>query len=100
MSEHAPGWHPDPMGRHQHRYWDGTQWTDNVADQGQMALDPLMAAPQAVSAPAEPSRVDLPAIDPSKIVVTGSMPAIKPDQQQTPASEAPTTPEPAAVTPD
>ena len=26
------GWHPDPSGKHQLRYWDGTQWTDHVAN--------------------------------------------------------------------
>jgi hypothetical protein len=97
------------MGRHEHRYWDGSQWTDNVADQGQMSMDPVQAAPQAVAAPAEPSRVDLPAIDPSQIRVTGAMPAITPQQQETPPSGAPAepvapvvpTPHPApAVTPE
>ena len=28
------GWWPDPLGRHQHRYWDGNQWTTNVSDAG------------------------------------------------------------------
>ena len=26
------GWQPDPRGRHEYRYWDGTQWTDHTAD--------------------------------------------------------------------
>ena len=30
----APGWHPDPSGRHDYRYWDGATWTENVADGG------------------------------------------------------------------
>lgn len=34
------GWHPDPMGRHQHRYWDGTAWTAIVADDGVRSQDP------------------------------------------------------------
>jgi hypothetical protein len=38
----APGsWHPDPTGRHEHRYWDGTAWTAHVADRGVSATDPL-----------------------------------------------------------
>jgi uncharacterized membrane protein YhaH (DUF805 family) len=37
------GWHPDPAGRHQHRYHDGSSWTDHVADNGQAAQDPLTA---------------------------------------------------------
>ncbi|MFP4634905.1 MAG: DUF2510 domain-containing protein [Nitriliruptoraceae bacterium] len=34
-------WHPDPTGRHEYRYWDGQQWTDHVADQGQASIDPV-----------------------------------------------------------
>lgn len=28
----APGWFPDPSGRHGSRYWDGSAWTDRVGD--------------------------------------------------------------------
>ena len=34
-------WHPDPTGRHEHRWWNGTTWTDQVADGGVAATDPL-----------------------------------------------------------
>jgi uncharacterized protein YxjI len=34
------GWHPDPLGRHEHRYWDGTQWTEHVASHGKQSVDP------------------------------------------------------------
>lgn len=34
------GWYPDPAGRHQHRYWKGRRWTDQVADNGVVANDP------------------------------------------------------------
>ncbi len=33
------GWKADPTGRHQFRYWDGSQWTENVADDGEQTLD-------------------------------------------------------------
>ncbi len=36
-----PAWHPDPTGRHQHRYWDGSRWTGWVADGGVTGRDPL-----------------------------------------------------------
>jgi hypothetical protein len=26
------GWHPDPLGRHEQRYHDGTSWTEHVSD--------------------------------------------------------------------
>ncbi len=47
------GWFPDPAGRHQYRYWNGTAWTDNVADNGVPGTDPLDApAAAVVSSPA------------------------------------------------
>jgi len=36
----APGWHPDPSGRWQVRWWDGSVWTDHVASGGRRATDP------------------------------------------------------------
>lgn len=33
------GWHPDPYGRHEHRYFNGTTWTENVSNQGVQAID-------------------------------------------------------------
>lgn len=37
----AAAWHPDPTGRHELRYWDGSQWTDHVSDQGVQSTSPL-----------------------------------------------------------
>jgi hypothetical protein len=37
------GWHPDPMIRHQQRYWDGARWTEHVADDGVPSIDPVRA---------------------------------------------------------
>ena len=37
----SAGWFPDPGGRHQWRYWDGTRWTDAVADQGVTGVEPV-----------------------------------------------------------
>ncbi len=34
-------WHPDPTGAHDHRWWDGTRWTEHVADAGVAAVDPI-----------------------------------------------------------
>ena len=34
------GWHRDPHGRHEMRYWDGARWTDHVSDSGATGLDP------------------------------------------------------------
>ena len=27
-----PAWHPDPLGQHRLRYWDGTSWTEHTSD--------------------------------------------------------------------
>jgi Protein of unknown function (DUF2510) len=35
------GWFPDPVGRHHYRYWDGTRWTEHVADEGVVGVDHL-----------------------------------------------------------
>ena len=34
------GWFADPGGIHEHRYWDGTRWTEHVANAGVSAVDP------------------------------------------------------------
>jgi hypothetical protein len=53
MSEMAPGWQADPTGRFEHRYWDGTQWTDNVSNAGVATTDPFTpAAPEGPAMPA------------------------------------------------
>jgi len=36
-------WYADPTGRHTHRYWDGAQWTSQVADDGRVGQDALDA---------------------------------------------------------
>ncbi len=32
-------WYPDPAGRHEFRWWDGSFWTDNVASHGRQSID-------------------------------------------------------------
>jgi uncharacterized protein YxjI len=33
-------WYPDPLGRHELRYWDGGQWTEHVSSHGRQSVDP------------------------------------------------------------
>ena len=44
MTENAPptppSWYPDPLGRHELRYWDGSQWTEHVSSHGRQSVDP------------------------------------------------------------
>ena len=44
-----PNWYPDPMGRHEFRYWDGTDWTEHVASHGRQAVDPMTQQPKTVA---------------------------------------------------
>jgi hypothetical protein len=41
------GWHPDPTGRYEWRWWDGTAWTANASRGGQTVTDPLIPPPVA-----------------------------------------------------
>ncbi|MFT4187177.1 MAG: AIM24 family protein [Aeromicrobium sp.] len=50
----AAGWQPDPEGRHEYRYWDGTQWTEHVSNGGQASVAPLGAPPPQAGATAPP----------------------------------------------
>ncbi len=34
-------WGIDPTGHHEYRYWDGSVWTEHVADQGTTSSDPV-----------------------------------------------------------
>lgn len=48
-SQHGPNWYPDPTGRHEYRWFDGTQWSDQVSDHGRQSVDPVQgpgAVPQ------------------------------------------------------
>ena len=36
----APGWLTDPSGRHEQRYWSGSEWTEHVRDGGVPGTDP------------------------------------------------------------
>jgi hypothetical protein len=46
-------WKPDPFGRHDYRWWDGTSWTGQVSDGGVQSMDQpgAMLPPPPASAP-------------------------------------------------
>lgn len=46
----AADWYPDPSHRHEFRYFDGTTWTQQVSDAGQVRVDfgPVVAAEESV----------------------------------------------------
>lgn len=41
MDPSAPGWYPDPYGRHDRRYWSGVRWSRHVDDLGHRTTDPV-----------------------------------------------------------
>ena len=53
----GPGWHRDPTGRHEYRYWDGVRWTDDVSDQGLTTTETVTAAGSAPLTPPSPGVV-------------------------------------------
>jgi hypothetical protein len=55
MSGTTSGWFPDPSGRHQQRWYDGTAWTGHVADGGARGDDDPLPPPSAsAGAPGAP----------------------------------------------
>lgn len=115
----AAAWHPDPTGRHELRYWDGTQWTEHVSDGGVQSTSPLTppqepaadtSGTQSTEASAtEESATDRPegAMDESpaddafmmETRVVGSPPATEPPAAEPPAAEAPMAEAPMAEAP-
>jgi uncharacterized protein DUF2510 len=35
----AAAWHPDPLERHERRWWDGIRWSEHVLDGDQQGTD-------------------------------------------------------------
>lgn len=59
VGQAPPNWYPDPMGRHEYRWFDGTQWTDQVSSHGRSSVDPVDQAPPHVPvADLPPERFD------------------------------------------
>ncbi len=57
-------WHPDPLGRNELRYWDGTGWTDHVSSNGVQAIDPVQGT---AAVPAASRSVDKIVADVAKV---------------------------------
>jgi hypothetical protein len=45
------GWHDDPFGRHELRYWNGAAWTNDVATAGRRFVDPAPTGPPRPTTP-------------------------------------------------
>src|SRR2546423_4910326 len=51
------GWYPDPMGRHEVRYYDGAQWTEHVASHGRQSADPISGPSHVPTVQRDPEKV-------------------------------------------
>lgn len=47
------GWFPDPLGRYDHRWFNGTSWTSDVSSNGQRFVDPLGLSPNPFEPPGD-----------------------------------------------
>jgi hypothetical protein len=56
VTQAPAGWHPDPGGAAQWRYWDGTAWTEHVSPYYAHAHAAAAATPAEPAAPATPRR--------------------------------------------
>jgi Protein of unknown function (DUF2510) len=54
--ESSSGWHRDPMGRFEYRYFNGVQWTSDVSINGQRYVDAPMSSIAPVSPTPRPRR--------------------------------------------
>jgi hypothetical protein len=85
-------WYPDPSGRNERRYWDGSAWTDHVYANGKQFTDPLIAANQTASSTTQSSiaesRVEpeLPSRRESRVQAQAI--AAQPAEQQTSAASS------------
>lgn len=50
----SAGWQPDPYGRHELRYFDGSNWRAEVTDDGVVSADPMNVPPPPGSSPSGP----------------------------------------------
>lgn len=44
-AEASARWFPDPFARYEHRYWDGSRWTEHVGTAGRRMLDAPVTTP-------------------------------------------------------
>ena len=54
---HGPSWYPDPEGRHEYRWYDGTAWTDQVSDHGRLSTAPLTGTTVMPASDVAPERI-------------------------------------------
>lgn len=53
----SPDWYPDPIGRHEFRWWDGYQWTDQVSSHGRQSIDSIERETKTVAPQQAPEKI-------------------------------------------
>src|SRR3954469_9404160 len=71
MSTTPAGWYADPTGRSEHRYWDGSRWTEHVSNRGLAGIDPIDAYGTPIDPTVSPLRPAPIATQPTGDVRTG-----------------------------
>lgn len=50
-------WYPDPLGRHEHRWFDGADWTEHVSSHGRQTTDTMAKGQKVVTSANNPERL-------------------------------------------
>src|SRR3954452_7760775 len=79
-SSNPARWIEDPTGRHELRYWNGSEWTEHVSDAGATAVDPVA---EPLPPPAPPAAVP----PPPPPVAVGPDAGVQPDAGMQPEAE-------------
>lgn len=66
------GWYPDPLGRYEHRYWNGQRWTADVSTGGQRQVDHIATSHPGVST--QPPGITPPGVAPAGYVAPARKP--------------------------
>ena len=54
MTQQSSGWYDDPTNQYMYRYWNGTQWSDQVSSGGMTSTDTIAMDRSAAAVPPAP----------------------------------------------
>jgi hypothetical protein len=95
MADGTAGWQTDPTGRYEHRYWDGSAWTDHVSNAGVMSTDAFDAPAEAGGGLSIDPTTEQPAVgDPTTAWPAPPVPPTPPTYVAPPATSGPGGPSP------
>ena len=80
MSQQTSGWYADPTRRHTYRYWDGSNWSNQVSDGGTAGVDPVDVDEATAATPPAPG-TQAPGMQPMASAEKPPSPAIEVTQR-------------------